>query len=778
MPHRDLLRFVLALFCCLAAPTTVIAQTLTGSVSGFVRDAADGEGLIRATVLIEGLPLGSLTNIQGYYVLPKVPVGAQTLVFTYIGYTAVRRTVTITPDTDTRLDVRLQPEVLLGQEVVIRADSMRAAEMLFRKPISQIRLNPAQINALPQVAESDLLRSLQSLPGVLPLSDFSSALYVRGGTPDQNLYLLDGTDVYNPEHTFGIFSTFNTDAIKQADMSKGGFGAEYGGRLSSVLDVTNLDGNREEFEGTASLSLLSAKTTLQAPLGDRGSLSGSIRRTYFDQTIAHAIDDIPDYWFYDGNLKAYLELSPRDQLTISTYGGRDYLDVIFNPDAADPTGIAIDWGNKTGSLRWTRVITPKLFGTFWLTGSRFTSDFSLPIADVTERNVVTDVTFKGNVEHHYSDALTTRFGFEEKNLNVEYNQDFPEGHIRLGHEPKHLVMYASSSLRPSSRWEIEPGLRFNQFSSDKTFRNLAPRLSIKHRLTDTFNLRAATGVYYQYLHRVPRFAFTDIFISSNQHQAESSSVHAIVGMQKEWARNVQIEIEAFWKDYSNIYQFNQNFLTDFTEDGYDEQDNPILSNTSGVFNRGDGHSTGFEAMLRKDSGAITGWLAYSLARTEYSFDGINGDRAYTPRHDRTHVINAVSKIDVVGAWRKAHGRHRSGGGNWTLGANFVYGSGQPITDPGSGYVTRSSPHQDTWWVRYAPTEINGVRIPAYSRLDLSLTYKRDFGSWSMAPYLQVFNAGNRANVWFIDYDFNNGVPDVEIVNMFPVLPTFGVTFTF
>ncbi|MBT4735526.1 MAG: TonB-dependent receptor plug domain-containing protein, partial [Candidatus Marinimicrobia bacterium] len=517
MPHNALLRVVLTLFCCLALPATGVAQPQTGSVSGFVRDTADGEGVIRATVLVEGLPLGGLTNIQGYYVLPKVPVGTQTLVFTYIGYAAVRKTVTITSDTATRLDVRLQPEVLLGQEVVIRADSMRAAEMLFRKPISQIRLNPAQIRSLPQVAESDLLRSLQSLPGVLPLSDFSSALYVRGGTPDQNLYLLDGTDVYNPEHTFGIFSTFNTDAIKQADMSKGGFGAEYGGRLSSVLDVTNLDGNREEFEGTASLSLLSAKTTLQAPLGERGSLSGSIRRTYFDQTIARALDDIPDYWFYDGNLKAYVEFSPRDQLTVSTYGGRDYLDVIFNPDAADPTGIAIDWGNKTGSLRWTRVITPELFGTFWLTGSRFTSDFSLPIADVTERNVVTDVTFKGNVEHHYSDALTTRFGFEEKNLNVEYNQDFPEGHILLGHEPTHLVLYATSSLRPSSRWEIEPGLRFNHFSSDKTFRNLAPRLSVKHRLTDTFNLRAATGVYYQYLHRVPRFAFTDIFISSNQH---------------------------------------------------------------------------------------------------------------------------------------------------------------------------------------------------------------------------------------------------------------------
>lgn len=763
------------MFCVLLA---VEAHGQTGSISGFVRDNANGEGLIRATVLLEGESLGALSNLQGYYVLPKVPVGEHTIVFSYIGYAARQQRLTVTAGADTRFDVRLLSESLQAREVVIRADSMRAVELLYRKPISQIRLSAAQINALPQVAESDLLRSLQSLPGVLPLSDFSSALYVRGGTPDQNLYLLDGTDVYNPEHTFGIFSTFNTDAIKEANLSKGGFGAEYGGRLSSVLDVTNLDGNREEFEGTASISLLSAKTTLQAPLGSRGSLSGSIRRTYFDQTVARAIDDIPDYWFYDGNLKAYIELTDRDQLTISTYGGRDYLDVIFNPDASDPTGIGIDWGNKTGSLRWTRVITPQLFGTFWLTGSRFTSDFELPIADVTERNIVSDITLKGNIEHHYSDAITTRFGFEEKNLHVGYKQDFPEGHMDLQHEPTHVVLYATSSLRPTPRWEIETGLRFNQFTSDKTFRNLAPRLSVKRRLSDTVNLRAASGVYYQYLHRVPRFAFTDIWIATNQHQAESRAVHAIVGLQKEWKRNVQIEVEAFWKDYSNIYQFNQNFLTDFREDGYDDEDNPILNNTGGVFNRGDGRSAGFEAMLRKDTGAITGWLAYSLSSTEYTFDGINGERAYAPRHDRSHVINVVTNVDLVGAWKKARGRPRGTAGNWTLGANFVYGSGQPITDPGSGYLTRSSPQQDTWWVRYAPTRINGIRIPAYSRLDLSLTYKRDFGAWSIAPYLQVFNAGDRANVWFISYDFNDGVPDIDVINMFPLLPTFGVTVNF
>jgi hypothetical protein len=223
--------------------------------------------------------------------------------------------------------------------------------------------------------------------------------------------MIDGSDVYNPEHTFGIFSTFNTEAIKQVELSKGGFGAEYGGRLSSVLNVTNLDGNREEFEGTASISLLSTKTTLQAPLGKRGSLSGSIRRTYFDQTAARFIDDVPDYYFYDGNIKAFLELDDRNSLTISGYGGRDFLDVLFNTESTEETGVVTDWGNKTGSARWTRVFTPRLFSTFWLTGSRFSSDLVIEAADVVERNFISDITLKGSLEHHRSRSLVTKFGF-------------------------------------------------------------------------------------------------------------------------------------------------------------------------------------------------------------------------------------------------------------------------------------------------------------------------------------------------------------------------------
>lgn len=768
-----------ALWTIAVGPPPVEGQPAAGTISGFVRDASTGEPLIAATVVVEDQSLGAITNESGYYVLPRVPAGEIRLLFSYIGFEPLTQSIQVLADTSYRTDVRLQPQAVQAQETVIRADSVRTAEALYRKPVSEVILGARQINSMPQVAEADLMRALQTLPGVLPLSDFSSALYVRGGTPDQNLYMIDGTDVYNPEHTFGIFSTFNTDAIKQVELSKGGFGAQYGGRLSSVLDVTNLEGNREEFEGTASVSLLSAKSTLQMPLGRRGSLSGSLRRTYFDQTIAKSINDVPDYYFYDGNFKAFLELSDRDQLTLSGYGGRDFLDVVFNPDSTEETGFSVDWGNKTGSARWTRVITPKVFGHLWVTGSRFSSDFLLDIADVVERNFVSDITVKGEFESHQSQSLVASFGFERKDLNVLFRQDFPEGLIEVNNRPEHYVLYSQTAWRPTTRWEVQGGLRYNRFSSDKSFQDIAPRLAVKHRLTDTINLRASTGIYFQYLHRIPRFIATDIWIASNEDLDRSRAIHGIVGYQQELRSNFQLEVEAYWKGYQEIYEFNQTFLTALQETSHDEDQNPIFTNAKGIFNKGDGDSIGLEMMLRKDSGALTGWAAYSLARTEYRFDGINGDRGFSPRHDRTHVINLVANVNLANAWQKLHDQPKLGvRGPWRLSGSFVYGSGQPITEPGSAYFVRTSPAQPGTMLRYAPTVINNVRLPAYVRLDVSLTWTREIGTWTVAPYVQLFNAGNRSNVWFVDYDFRNGLPDVDAVSMFPLLPTLGVNLTF
>jgi hypothetical protein len=751
----------------------------TATVSGFIYDAANGEGLIGANVFMENTLIGSSTNQNGYYVIPKIPVGAYTLVVHYIGYRAVKQELVLMPGEQKTINFHLEPRDIQMEKVVITADQIPAIEKLFEDPISKIDLSAKQINQIPQVAEADLLRSLQTLPGILPVSDFSSALYVRGGTPDQNLYLLDGTDVYNPEHAFGLFSTFNTDAIKKVELSKGGFGAHHGGRLSAILDVTNLDGNREEFEGSAGLSILSAKTTVQMPIGAVGSLSGSFRRTYFDKTIAKAIDDVPTYYFFDGNLKAFFDLDDKNKLTVSGYGGQDVLNLTFNENVEDQAKFRYDWGNRTGSVRWTRVISPQLFANFWITGSRFDSEFDFgDTIDFLEKNFVSDFTVKGHFEYHLSKHLTHKFGFEQKNLHLIFRQKFPGGKVDVNQRPKHYIAFLQNSWRPNVRWNIEAGLRFNYFDADVDFKKLAPRFSAKYRLTDSINLKGAVGKYYQFLHRIPRAFIADIWTASNAFQRPSTAYHTILGVQKDFANNIQLEVEGFHKDYNNLFSFNETVLTELTADEL-ENGEPVYTETRGVFNRGDGRTTGVEVLLRKDRGALTGWLGYSLSFTKYEVDGINQGREFSPRHDRLSTVNLVANLDWRNFKRRLRGQsrieHRS---NWKFGFTFIFASGQPITLPGSGYFIAPLPDREFLGYELFPSAINGFRLPHYARLDVSVTYEKHFRGWSIFPFIQIINLGNRKNVWFIDHKLDGLDPETDVINMFPIIPTLGVNFKF
>ena len=763
-------------------------NTPHATISGFVYDATNHEALIGANIHLEGSQLGAATNDSGYYVIPRIPAGAYTLVAHFIGYETYRQQITLTAGEQQTIAINLPTGDILLEEMIVSGKNVPAAEQLYEQPLSQIRLSPQQINQIPQMAETDLLRSLQTMPGVLPVSDFSSALYVRGGTPDQNLYLMDGTDVYNPEHAFGFFSTFITDAIKQVDLSKGGFGAKYGGRLSSVLDVTNLDGNREQFKGTATISLLSAKTTLQTPLGELGSLSGSFRRTYFDKTVAPFIANAPAYYFFDGNAKAFFDLDEKNKLTISGYGSADNLRLSHNAKTKGQagTGLTYDWGNRTGSARWTHLFSPQLFANFLVTGSRFDSnaDFSQTFDSVfIEKNFITDIAFKGDFEYYPADTFKLGLGFEQKNLHIVFKRQSESGIIDVDRKPKHYAGYLFGNWRPSPLWDFETGLRYNLFDAGKNFHNLAPRFAAKYRASDTINLKAAAGVYYQYLHRVPKTFLADNWVSSNSAQRESSAQHAIFGISKDFAGAYQLEVETYYKQYSNIYAFNDNFAIDITpQDSQGEI--PVYTETDGIFNRGDGDSRGIELLTRKDYGVLTGWLSYSASLTEYTFDRVNQGRAFSPRHHRAHVVNLIGNLDWRAFKRWQYGEIAAADeSNWRLGFMFAYTSGQPTTLPGSTYFVRTAPDWD--WVSHEvyPSAINQMRLPPYMRLDLSFTYEKRYETWSMFPYLQIFNVWNRKNIWFVDFDAIAGADNtlkgkIETIGMFPIVPTFGVNFTF
>jgi hypothetical protein len=782
---KNSIRLYFILLTFLIGSPPCFGQDGYSTISGFVLDKTTGEGLIGANIFIKSVNRGATTNVSGYYVIPQLKSGLYEIAFSYVGYTAFKTKVVISNEGGKELDVRLEQTEIQENEIIVRADSTKTIEKLFSKPVSKIELSPTEISRIPRVIEADLLRTLQTLPGIVPLSDFSSAIYVRGGTPDQNLFMVDGTDVYNPEHAFGLFSTFNTDAIKKVEVYKGGFGAEYGGRLSSVLNITNNDGNRNYFEGKVSLSLLSLSTTFSSPIGSIGSLSGSIRRTYIDQTLAKWIDDVPDYYFIDGNLKAFIDLNKSNKLIFSYFGSKDVLNFVLDKSRQESIGFDYVWGNSTGSINWRTILTPNLFGNFWITASKFKSTFDFSDVSVNEINEINDITFKGNIDYFFTEDLNFKFGFEQKNVSGGLKQEFPSGSVDVSKSRKIYSLYFSTKWNPSILWDIEAGLRGDYFDSDVIFQNLDPRFTVKYRLSEQSNLKFSTGIFHQYANRIPRLFFISIWTTADKYVSGSTSKHVILGYERAIGDKFQLEVEGYFKDYKDLYTYNQSFLADVEPEEYTSDNLPIYRNQKGLFNRGDGYSYGLELLLRKESGAISGWISYAYSKTLLTFDGINQGESFEPRHDRTHAVNIIANLDLNNFLREINNEQFvRPDKRWTLGMNFTFFSGQPITLPGSVYLVNQLPD---WLgnknaIALYPSAINSFTLPFYSRFDISLNYEIEYDGWSLSPYLQIFNMFNRKNVWFIQYKNeikNNTVhQEIETVNMFPVLPSIGITIRF
>ena len=701
------------------------AQAAT--LSGFVTDADNGEALTRAAIAVEGLPLGAVSNNSGYYAVKQVPAGTHVVSASHAGYQTRWDTLRFGADEIVRLSLALVSKpVDMGEEVSVEAEriSLRA------KPVQQ----------LPALGEADLLRSLQLLPGIQAVSDISSGLYVRGGGPDQTAILLDDIPLYNPSHLFGLFSTFNPDAIKEVNLYKGAYPAPYGRTLGAVLDVSNREGNRKRTSGRGGVSLISGRLLTEGPVG-QGSWMLAGRRTYLEPVLSAIRSrgvDIPlNYYFYDFNGKVNQRWGD-DTFTVSTYWGQDDLRLDLEDD--EESFVDLRWGNRALTARWTRVFSPTLFGHFMAAGSEYESIIALRFLDAPVRiaNSIRDWSLKGDVDYFANRNHTLSLGFLATLFEFHFARSFNErSQLDLRQEPVLLEGYVQDEWRPGPTTRVQLGGRGTYFSVGHRW-HFAPRLALSQALSDKVRVKAAGGVYRQHLQLITTEAFSggDFWVPLDNTVEPGRSYQAVTGVEWTPSPRYQFSVEAYYTDLANLV----------TVDTEVPDDNEATHSEAVFKSGGTGWAKGLEVFLQRRTGALTGWIGYALGWTRRTFPELNDGRPFPPKHDRRHDLSFVASYKV-GAWR--------------LGASLAYASGQAFTPP-------SEPS----------AQLNSARLLPYHRLDVSAS--RSFELWRTASefYVQIFNVYSRRNEWFLQLDSVDPEVDPRKIKQLPIIPTLGFNFNF
>ena len=719
------LRILSAIVLPLLLAGNAVAQT--ASVSGFVRDADTGETLLLANLRIKDTLIGTATNNSGYYSLSGLVAGTYTLQVSYIGYEPLEFDVTLAAGETLRKDVDLDPLSLEVAEVVVTADADTEEE---QRQLGVSKMPTATIRQLPTVLEPDVFRSLQLLPGVKSASDFSSGLYIRGGSPDQTLILLDRTTVYNPTHFFGVFSTFNPDAIKDVRLYKGAYGSEYGGRIGSVVDIYNKDGNRRSRAGSVSLGLLASRAMIEGP-HRKGSWMLALRRSTVEPLLAIArnqdVEGIPNqFYFADGNGKLNVDLDDDNRLSLSFYAGQDVVDVPI----AESVAARLRYGNRTVSGNWTHLFSDRLFSNFTVTASHYFSkpEFEFATTEVFQENDVWDYSLKGDFEYLPDSRHQWKAGFWTGNFRFDFRSVFDglEG-LSLDTRAYYTNLFGEYIFRPTADWTITSGVRGAYFS-DGDYLRLEPRLSVERRLTDRLYAQLGTGRYHQFLTLVTNEAFSglDVWLAAADKVRPAYGDQVVTGLKYSGA-GYRVEWEAYYRTMRDLFSLNP-FLPDVAGLRYDE-----------LFHFGEGYATGSELFVQGSVGRFSGFVGYTFGLTKRRFPTINENSWYPPKYDRTHDLNLTTTARIT---RK-----------WEFTSVFTYATGQAYTRPASQYQLTHSPFEAQ------PTEVlvspfNAARLPAYHRLDVGFTRRGTLFGGDSELQIQVINAYSRRNVWFYFYDFD------------------------
>ena len=718
-----------------------------------------------------------LTDSLGHFSFADLASGTYTLRTRQIGTRSSERSVVVRAGAVTTITLRIASSAVTLSAVRARAPSPERDRFELSPSIGAISITANNAKNVPSFGEPDVLRAVQLLPGVNARNDFSSGFNVRGGESDQNLILLDGYPIYNPFHLGGLFSTFLDETVGSIDLLTGGFGAQHGGRLSSVLDVTSSRPERPGIHGTATISVISSSLTLNSASSDgRSGWTISGRRTYADKLVAALSDRTFPYHFSDAQFHGVRALNGGDlRLEVTAYGGSDALDGDFatfgdsaNAGAGGGT-FSFGWQNQVlgASLHdvWRDGVHVPLLGTAdsvraeqHVSFTRFATALDLGAGAFGLTNSVRELRVAGDVEWHRG-SEERRIGYDVSRYGIEYdvNSSAAQGSLfSLAQTPVASAVYYQERWKPTKRFIAEAGLRAEHLNT-RSWTGLEPRVALKYFVTPDLALTAAVGQYAQWMHSLNRedipVRIFDFWVASDPYIPISTARHYILGAEK-WLGPLRFaRIEAWAKQYEHLLEQNT-------------ADDPAIRGDE--FLESTGTSYGFDLLLRQlDIGPVGGWLAYTYGVSSRDRNGVS----YWPGHDRRHNLN------VVGTWKP--------GTHYTFSARLGLASGTPYTDIVGQFVrrtydplTRTFDNATSFEREPLGGDRNGSRYPLFQRLDIGVSRAGEWRGMQLTPYLGIVNAYNASNVFIYTFDYTKNPPTREAQSQFPFLPSIGLTVGF
>jgi len=744
------------------------------TISGTVTDSYSGETMIGAGVFEPGLEKGTTTNTYGFYSL-SLPAGIYEIVYSFVGYEPYA--VEVELNKDVRIDVSLKGMELMEVELVEKVTT----QIQEQTQMSTIDLPMEAVNKLPVfMGERDILKTAQLLPGIQSGNEGTGGLFVRGGSPDQNLILLDGVPVYNANHLFGFFSVFNPDAISNVSIMKGGFPARYGGRLSSVIDVRMKEGNMREFEGDLSVGFIATKIAVQGPIKrDTTSYMISARRTYIDaliQPVLIAVEDVSaGYFFHDVNAKVNHKIDRENRIFASVYFGKDRAYNNQNDGDGDIFKAGLQWGNLTSALRWNWQVTDRLFSNVTLTYSNYemavgyeekwTDDgeqfeyayeYSSGIRDWAAKY---DLDFIPNTNHYIRVGADFKYHAFNPGVNLFQAKEGSEkqsvetgGNSIFANE---YFLYAEDDWELSKRLKANVGLHFSGFTTQgEHYTSLQPRISGRYLITDALSFKASYAQMAQYIHLLSNAGIglpTDLWLPSTERVKPRFSQQFAAGFAYTFNNEFEVSLEGYYKEMQNVIEYKDGASFASGAD-WEEQ-----------IEVGDGTAYGVELFIQRKFGKFTGWLGYTLSWSWRQFDNLNGGDPFPCRFDRRHDISFAGTYEFNELK--------------DIGLVWVYGTGNAVSLPIATFGSPNEPFDNNpygyWGDLNFYDERNGFRMPAYHRLDISYNTRKYYDNGALRTWsFGVYNLYNRQNPFYLYFADKNNDDTNELyqVSLFPLMP--------